>query len=127
VIVPEAGAFGVTDRANLDFDRLYRLTVDGAFFVIRGNGHVRGRRLYSSSVDRATGVVRDQHVVLDTAHLTQRYPEALRPGSALAFRRTLPFSTGAEPEEFWKVPILQAFQHLKISLARTKYSTSPNS
>ena len=35
-IVPEPGAFYVMDRAYLDFDRLYRFTVEGAFFVIRG-------------------------------------------------------------------------------------------
>lgn len=77
-IAPEPGAFYVMDRAYLDFDRLYRFTVDGAFFVIRGKRNVRFRRRYSRAVDRTTGVVCDQTVVLDTAHSTQHYPEALR-------------------------------------------------
>ena len=55
-IAPEAGAFYVMDRAYLDFDRLYRFTVESAFFVVRAKSHVKLRRRYSRPVDRTTGV-----------------------------------------------------------------------
>lgn len=77
-IAPEPGAFYVMDRAYLDFDRLYRFTVEGAFFVIRAKSNVRLRRRYSRPVDRTTGIICDQTVVLDTAHSTQHYPDPLR-------------------------------------------------
>lgn len=77
-IAPEPGAFYVMDRAYLDFDRLYRFTVEGAFFVIRAKSNVRLRRQYSRPVDRTTGIICDQTVVLDTAHSTQHYPDPLR-------------------------------------------------
>jgi hypothetical protein len=32
-IMPEAGAFYVTDRANIDFQRLFVFTLGSAFFV----------------------------------------------------------------------------------------------
>jgi hypothetical protein len=35
LLIPEPGAFYVMDRGYLDFARLYRLTLVGAFFVIR--------------------------------------------------------------------------------------------
>lgn len=77
-ITPEAGAFYVMDRGYLDFDRLYRFTVESAFFVVRAKSHVQLRRRYSRSVDRATGIVCDQTVVLGTVHSAQHYPDPLR-------------------------------------------------
>lgn len=77
-IAPEAGAFYVMDRAYLDFDRLYRFTVESAFFVVRAKSHVKLRRRYSRPVDRTTGVICDQTVVLGTVHSAQHYPDALR-------------------------------------------------
>lgn len=77
-ITPEAGAFYVMDRAYLDFDRLYRFTVESAFFVVRAKRHVQLRRRYSRPVDRTTGIVCDQTVVLSTLHSAQHYPDALR-------------------------------------------------
>ena len=32
-IVPEAGAFYVMDRGYIDFERLYRFTLESAFFI----------------------------------------------------------------------------------------------
>lgn len=77
-ITPEAGAFYVMDRAYLDFDRLYRFTVESAYFVVRAKRHVRLRRRYSRAVDRTTGIVCDQTVVLGTLHSAQHYPDTLR-------------------------------------------------
>ncbi len=77
-IVPEAGAFYVMDRGYLDFDRLYRFTVEAAFFVVRNKRNVILRRRYSHPVVPGGGVISDQTVVLDTLASTKNYPDPLR-------------------------------------------------
>jgi len=62
----EAGAFYVIDRGYLDFERLYRLTMSAAFFVIRTKQNVVLQRRYSHPVDQSTGVRSDQTVILTT-------------------------------------------------------------
>src|SRR6266700_2778018 len=46
----EPGAFYVIDRGYLDFERLYRLTLSAAFFVIRTKENVIFQRRYSRPV-----------------------------------------------------------------------------
>jgi hypothetical protein len=74
----EAGAFYVMDRGYLDFTRLYRLHQMGGFFVIRAKANTNARRIYSSPVDRATGLVCDQTIALNGFYATQHYPNYLR-------------------------------------------------
>jgi len=77
-LVPEAGAFYVMDRGYVDFARLYRLHQARAFFVIRARANLQFRRRYSRPVDRATGLVCDQTIVLTGVHTPRYYPETLR-------------------------------------------------
>ena len=74
----EPGAFYVMDRAYLDFPRLHRLHLSSAFFVTRAKKRFDCRRLYSQPVDRASGVMCDQLVVLVNPIPRQGYPEKLR-------------------------------------------------
>jgi hypothetical protein len=74
----EAGAFYVMDRGYLDFTRLYRLHQMGGFFVTRAKANTNARRIYSSPVDRATGLVCDQTIALNGFYATQHYPNYLR-------------------------------------------------
>src|SRR6185295_15192925 len=74
----EPGAFYVMDRAYLDFPRLHRLHLSSAFFVTRAKKRFDCRRLYSQPVDRASGVMCDQLVVLVNPIPHQGYPEKLR-------------------------------------------------
>jgi len=74
----EAGAFYVMDRGYLDFTRLYRLHQMGGFFVTRAKANTNARRIYSSPVDRATGLVCDQTIALNGFYATQYYPDHLR-------------------------------------------------
>ena len=74
----EAGAFYVMDRGYLDFTRLYRLHQIGGFFVTRAKANTNARRIYSSPVDRATGLVCDQTIALNGFYATQHYPDYLR-------------------------------------------------
>jgi IS4 transposase len=75
---PEAGAFYVMDRAYLDYGRLYRWTLAGAYFVTRPRKKFRLRRIYSHPVDKATGVQCDQTVSLVSFYPKQSYPDHLR-------------------------------------------------
>ena len=74
----EPGAFYVMDRAYLDFLRLHRLHLASAFFVTRARKRFDCRRLYSSPVDRTTGVISDQIIKLVNPVPRQGYPDKLR-------------------------------------------------
>jgi hypothetical protein len=78
VLVPEPGSIYVFDRGYLDFKRLYRLHQCRAIFVTRTKKNQKLRRLYSHPVDRSTGLVCDQTVVLALAASAAKYPEKLR-------------------------------------------------
>ena len=62
LLLPEAGAFYIMDRAYLDFARLYSLHQARSFFVLRAKSNTRFRRLYSHEVDRASGLICDQTI-----------------------------------------------------------------
>ena len=77
-LVPEAGAFYVMDRGYVDFERLARLDDAGSFFVTRAKSNLKARRRYSRSVDRSTGLVCDQTVVLMGFYSRQGFNRPLR-------------------------------------------------
>jgi len=74
----EAGAFYVMDRGYLDFSRLFALHQAGAFFVTRAKRGMNAHRVYSMKVDRRTGIICDQRIMLDGFYISQDYPEQLR-------------------------------------------------
>ena len=77
-IAPEPGAFYVMDRGYLDFARLYRLHLAGAFFVTRAKSNLDASRVYSAPSDRAKGIVADQTVALNGNRSHRYYPSRLR-------------------------------------------------
>ena len=77
-LVLEPGAFYVMDRGYVDFDRLYRFVLAGAFFVTRAKAGLRIRRLESRPVDASTGVRSDQIVWLTLRRSVERYPDRFR-------------------------------------------------
>lgn len=77
-IVLEPGAFYVMDRGYLDFARLYRWTLAGAFFVTRARKNFRFRRIISHEVDKTTGVQCDQTILLTWFYPLKGYPARLR-------------------------------------------------
>ena len=74
----EAGAFYVMDRGYLDFARLYAFSLHNAFFVIRAKSNLRCRRVYSHQIDRGTGLICDQSVMLTGFYQCKDYPDKLR-------------------------------------------------
>lgn len=77
-LVPEPGAFYLLDRGFLDFDRLHRFHQAGSFFVTRAKSNLRVQRRYSHPVDRTTGLLCDQTVVLTGFYSHQGFPAAFR-------------------------------------------------
>jgi hypothetical protein len=97
-LLPEPGAFYVMDRGFLDFERLYRFHEAGSFFVTRGKSNLKAQRRYSRPVDRATGLICDQTVVLTGFYshkaLVDRKYRLL---FTSAFRRRKPGPKGPSP------------------------------
>jgi len=77
-LIPEPGSLYVMDRAYIDFERLYLLHQCGAFFVIRAKRNLKFRRITSQKVDKSTGVLCDQVIVLTGVKTSILYPEKLR-------------------------------------------------
>ena len=77
-LLPEPGSIYVMDRGYTDFGRLYRLHQERAYFVIRGKRGLDFRRRYSRPVDRSTGLLCDQTIVLQGPKTSKLYPEPLR-------------------------------------------------
>ena len=78
LLIPHPGAFYIMDRAYLDFQRLYTLHRERAFFVTRAKSNFKFKRRYSHDVDKTTGVRCDQTIMLTTHYPAQKYPEPLR-------------------------------------------------
>jgi hypothetical protein len=77
-LVPDPGAFYVMDRGYIDFARLHRFHQAGAFFVIRARSNLNFTRRYSAPVDRRTGLICDQTVLLNVYYSREGFPESLR-------------------------------------------------
>ena len=77
-LLPEPGAFYILDRGYTDFERLHRFHEAGSFFVIRAKSNLRAQRRYSHAVDRSTGLICDQTVLLTVFYSQQGFPEPLR-------------------------------------------------
>lgn len=77
-LIPEPGSFYVMDRGYLDFARLFALNVYFAFFVIRSKTNLKFQRIYSHPMDKSTGLICDQTIVLSNSDSVKDYPEKLR-------------------------------------------------
>ncbi len=77
-LILEPGAFYVMDRGCVDFERLYRFVLAGAFFVTRAKAGLRLNRLESRPVDEGAGVRSDQIVWLRLPGSIEHYPDRFR-------------------------------------------------
>ena len=62
-VVFEAGAFYVMDKAYTDFQRLYHIHQQQAFFVIRAKSNLASSRQMSRPVDKSRGLRSDQEAM----------------------------------------------------------------
>jgi hypothetical protein len=128
ILVAEAGCFYIMDRGYVDYKRLYAVHQAGAFFVTRSKEGMDARRVYSHPVDRATGLICDQRVMLNGFYSAKNYPEHLRrirfkdpeSGKTLVFltnNTTLPaLAITALYKSRWQVELFFKWikQHLRI-------------
>jgi hypothetical protein len=77
-IVYESEAYYVFDRAYVDFDRLRRITLSSAFFVVRAKSNLKFIRIYSNKVNKIAGVISDQIGRLTGYYISIEYPDKLR-------------------------------------------------
>ena len=77
-LILEPGAFYVMDRGYVDFARLYRFVLAGAFFVTRAKAGLQINRLESRPVAPNTGVRSDQIVWLKLTKSIEHYPDRFR-------------------------------------------------
>lgn len=137
LLTPEAGAIYVMDRGYVDFARLHRLHLAGAFFVTRAKLNLKAHRVYSAPTERDTGILCDQTIALDGFYSKQDYPTQLRrvrfkdpeTGKTLVFltnQMTLPAATiCALYKSRWQVELFFKWikQHLRI---KQIFGTSEN-
>jgi hypothetical protein len=136
-LMPEPGAFYILDRGYLDFARLYVLHRASAFFIIRAKSPLRYRRLYSKPVNKDSGLICDQTIVLTRPQSAQRYPAFLRRVKFFDYQhnKRLTFLTNnflVEPitvtqlyKSRWKIELFFKWikQHLRI---KAFFGTSAN-
>src|SRR5437762_2889723 len=77
-LITEPGAFYVMDRGYIDFERLGRLSEAGSFFVTRAKSNLKVQRRYSHKVDKSTGLICDQTVMLTVFYSRQDFDAPLR-------------------------------------------------
>ena len=137
ILPVEPGAFYIMDRGYLDFAKLHLLSQSPAFFVTRAKSNFKCRRLYSHPVDRTTGLIYDQTVLLTGFYSAKDYPDKLRrikyhdakTGKTLIFLTnnfTLPSLTIAQLYKCrWQVELF--FKWIKQNLRiKSFYGTSEN-
>ena len=77
-LILEAGSFYIMDRGYLDFLRLYRITQSLAFFVTRAKSNMSCLRISARKVDKTTGLLCDQTILLKNFYAIKDYPDTLR-------------------------------------------------
>ena len=79
VIVPQADAIYLIDKAYVDFEALYRISQSEAFFVTRAKSSLKYEVIEQNfNIDETTGLRTDKTVKLTVAKSKKLYPEKLR-------------------------------------------------
>lgn len=124
----EANSFYVMDRGYVDYKRLYRIHLCGAFFITRAKDNMDFRRLYSRKVDKSKGILCDQTVLLNGPNSAKHYPQKMRrikfydkeTGKTLVFLTNNFHIDAAEVAQLykhrWRIELFFKWikQHLKI-------------
>lgn len=71
-------SFYVVDRAYIDFKRFFKINALGAYFITRARKDFTFTRIYSSKVDKSTGILSDQTIRLTNFYVSKSYPAKFR-------------------------------------------------
>lgn len=77
-LITEIGAFYIVDKGYIDFERLYNLNINRAYFVTRAKSNFQFKRIYSHQVDKSLGLICDQSILLKGFYPLKNYPDKLR-------------------------------------------------
>jgi len=77
-LITEIGAFYIIDRGYTDFERLYKLNINNAYFVTRAKSNFQFQRVYSHQIDKSQGLICDQSIFLKNYYPSKSYPDKLR-------------------------------------------------
>ena len=74
----EKGGYYVMDKGYIDFERLYRIKEEKAYFVIRAKENLQFSRIDSRTANKEAGIICDQDIQLTGFYSNQHYPVPLR-------------------------------------------------
>lgn len=78
VFVTEIGAFYIIDKDYIDFERLYKLNINSAYFVTRAKENLQFKKVHTHKVDKLSGMICDQSIFLTGFYPLKDYPEKIR-------------------------------------------------
>jgi hypothetical protein len=78
LIPVQKGSYYIMDKAYVDFERLYAIKQEKAYFVVRAKENLQFKRITSRTPDKKTGILCDQDILLTGINSSNRYPEYLR-------------------------------------------------
>ena len=78
LIPVQKGSYYVMDKAYVDFERLYNLKQEKAYFVVRAKENMKFKRMSSRPANKIEGILCDQDIMLTGVKSSIRYPEHLR-------------------------------------------------
>ena len=71
-------SYYIMDKAYVDFERLYAIRQEKAYFVVRAKENLQFKRIKSRTPDKKIGILCDQDILLTGINSSNRYPEHLR-------------------------------------------------
>ena len=74
----QKGSYYIMDKAYVDFERLYAIKQEKAYFVVRAKENLQFKRIKSRTPDKKIGILCDQDILLTGIKSSNRYPEYLR-------------------------------------------------
>ena len=74
----ERDAFYIMDKGYIDFERLFNIEKNTAFFVTRAKSNLSFKRVSALNVDKSTGLRCDQIIKLKSNKSSRFYPKKLR-------------------------------------------------
>lgn len=78
LIPVQKGSYYIMDKAYVDFERLYAIRQEKAYFVVRAKENLQFKRIKSRTPDKKIGILCDQDILLTGINSSTRYPEHLR-------------------------------------------------
>jgi hypothetical protein len=78
ILSVDPGSIYIMDRGYVDFKRLYTMHQGLAFFITRAKSNCKFQRRYSHPIDKSTGLLCDQTVILTGVNSRNDYPESMR-------------------------------------------------